>query len=48
MYTKALSVADDSRINGSGGGDGYLPWLSGGLRLSGQGVHVLAPSLPPF
>jgi len=47
-HTKAVFVSISGRINLKNGGKGYLPWLSDGPRLSGQGVSVLGPSLPPF
>ena len=47
-HTKAVFVSISGRSNFYNGGKGYLPWLSDGPRLSGQGVSVLGPSLPPF
>jgi hypothetical protein len=47
-HTKAVFVSISGSSNFNCGGKGYLPWLSDGPRLSGQGVSVLGPSLPPF
>jgi hypothetical protein len=47
-HTKAVFVSISGSSNFYYGGKGYLPWLSDGPRLSGQGVSVLGPSLPPF
>ena len=47
-HTKAVFVSISGSSNFNDGGKGYLPWLSDGPRLSGQGVSVLGPSLPPF
>jgi hypothetical protein len=47
-HTELVFVTDCGSSSNINGGKGSLPWLSDGPRLSGQGVSVLGPSLPPF